>query len=61
MHNMDVFPLQAVVPDPVLSTTGALVGLVVGGSVSGLIFIVDQVPVPTYRLGRFALNQHCLT
>ena len=34
--------IQAVVADPVLSQTGSLVGLVVGGVVSGLIFIADQ-------------------
>lgn len=34
--------IQAVVPDPVLSKTGPIVGLIVGGSISGIIFIVDQ-------------------
>lgn len=34
--------LQAVVPDPTLSQDGPLAGLIIGGCVSGLIFIVDQ-------------------
>ena len=34
--------VQAVVSDPVLSTTRALIGLVIGGVVCGTIFIVDQ-------------------
>ena len=34
--------VQAVVSDPVLSTTRALIGLIIGGVVCGTIFIVDQ-------------------
>eukprot|EP01040_Poterioochromonas_malhamensis_P005945 gene5945-6392_t len=34
--------IQGVAPDATLSTTGALVGLIVSGSFCGLIFIIDQ-------------------
>ena len=34
--------IQAVVADPVLSQTNSIIGLIVGGVISGLIFIADQ-------------------
>lgn len=34
--------IQAVIADPVLSQTNSIIGLIVGGVISGLIFVADQ-------------------
>ena len=55
--------LQAVAPDPVLSRQGPLAGLLVGGCVSGALFIADQfyaseplLPPSVFRVRTFTVT-----